>query len=558
MSNEMFTEYIKEQDESELEVLENDVFPLLKYKTGTKMAADNALENIIIPFTNFDPVKFDENYWFTDKKKKYGDSYQLYIQSMRVCAEILNEYAQTEDERYLYKAKEIIMSWIHFVTNGTEEKMVWYDHPTASRTQVIIQFLFLSKKTSIEIDEHLFKAVLQKHGEVLSDDSKYKNNNHGLMMDKALMVLGNVLNDSSLFMRGYYRAIDTFWYSFSYNGIHIENSPDYHMMVTRMYEEIEQYLNSRGKSFGTNINRYLELAKIYPQILLKPDRAFPAIGDSGNAKKKVNKIYRNLYDEEAGISVLQYGSPKPLYVSFISGYSSKVHKHKDDLSITLNYNGADFFEDPGKYNYSKTKERKYIISRRAHSSFFMKEFDYTIKPENRFDRKVRLKGYIDNSIYAHVIGENGDYNGSSAVLARNVILFKNAPLIIIIDNVDTTVRHKLKFTQNFNLASNVEIEDIEGKYRLTSKGESLCVEQFEKIDERRIISGDFEKPVAINTTGFGKAEKTNQLRYEKASNKGNVYCTAIYDDNVVSDVNLVYQDDSVHIEFNGEQYTIYQ
>ena len=556
MTDNIFSKYLTKGINT-INVTEKDVFPLLKYRPSTKEIANNALNNIIIPFTNFDPVEFDENYWVTDKRKKYGDSYQLYIQSMRSCSDIMNEYIKTGDKKYLDKVEEIIYSWIDFASGDPDEKMIWYDHPTANRTQVIIEYLYHAKKSDKQIDDRLFKAVLLKHGEILSDDVKYNNNNHGLMMDKALMVLGNVLEDEFLFNKGYYRAIDTFWYSFSPNGVHLENSPDYHTMVVRMYDELEEYLNKSGKTFGDNIKGYLKLAKIYPQVLLKPDRTFPSIGDSGDGKRKFHKLYSNLYDEEAGISILQYRDPKPIYMSFVCGYSSRVHKHKDDLSITLNYNGVDFFEDPGKYNYSKSKERKYMISRRAHSSFFMKQFDYTIKPENRFDRKVKLTGYYDNKSYSLVQGENGDYDGSSAVLSRKAILFKSAPVIILVDDVDTSVRHELKFVQNFNLASSVSIEESDEGYRLTNKEEALTIKQFNVIDTNEIVAGDFEKPVAINTTGFGKAEKTNQLRFERASNKGNVYCTAIYDDRVVQNLNVTIENDLINVDIDGKAYQIH-
>src|SRR5699024_3829276 len=267
-------------------------------------------------------------------------------------------------------------------------------------------------------------------------------------------------------------------------------------MLVRMYDEFEEYLNKSGKTFSKNIKGYLKVAKIYPQVLLKPNRTFPSIGDSGDGKRKFHKLYRNLYDEEAGISILQYREPKPIYMSFVCGYSSRVHKHKDDLSITLNYNGVDFFEDPGKYNYSTSKERKYMISRMAHSSFFMKQFDYTISPENRFERKVKLTGYYDNKSYSLVQGENGDYDGSSAVLSRKAVLFKSAPVIILVDDVDTRVRHNLKFVQNFNLASSVSVEESDEGYRITNREEVLTLKQFNAIDTNEIIEGDFEKPVA--------------------------------------------------------------
>src|SRR5699024_2535644 len=148
-------------------------------------------------------------------------------------------------------------------------KMVWYDHPTANRTQVLIQYLYLIQDTDIEVDYDLFRAVLNKHAEVLSNDDIYINNNHGLMMDKSLMVLGHVLNEQKYFLKGYYRSIDTFLYSFSTKGSHLENSPEYHNMVVRMYEELQKYLVNNNKSYNENVLGVLEIAKSYLNIIVK-------------------------------------------------------------------------------------------------------------------------------------------------------------------------------------------------------------------------------------------------------------------------------------------------
>ena len=164
-----------------LNINSKDVLRLLKPNSSTKLIADNALNNIIIPFPKFDSVKFDDKYYYADKSKKYGASYQLYIQSFRACAEILLEFEKTKNLNYLLKVKEMIYAWIDYVSKGTNEKMVWYDHPTANRTQTIIHFLYLANDNNIDVDEQLFRAILIKHGEILMDDAAYKNNNHGLM-----------------------------------------------------------------------------------------------------------------------------------------------------------------------------------------------------------------------------------------------------------------------------------------------------------------------------------------------------------------------------------------
>nr|WP_255620741.1 heparinase II/III family protein [Salinicoccus sp. RF5] len=539
-----------------VEVSQSDVFSLVKYTKRTRNIADKALNNIIIPFPNFDPTVFDDNFWYVDKTKKYGASYQLYIQSLRVCAELLNEYEKTEDPRYLNKTQEIIESWIKYEEGKPSEKMLWYDHPTANRIQTIIHFLYHAKQQGLSIQEDKYYRIMQRHAEVLSDDKNYNNNNHGLMMDRSLMILGNVLDDKYLFTKGFYRAIDTFWFSFSHQGIHLENSPEYHNMVVSMYEGIEEYLNEKGKTLGKNVTGYLKLAKDYPNALLKPDGRMPSIGDSGKGIVRKNKVYKNIYDVEAGIAVLQNKDPKPFYVSFVCGYSSAVHKHKDDLSITTNYNGKEFFVDPGKFNYSKSKERTYVVSKAAHSSFHLKDFNYVIDPKNRFERKTVLNAYEDNKFYSIVKGKHTGYTGTSAVLYRTLIVFKHAPVLIVLDELETDIEHELNVVQKFNLHQDVEIAENEHGYRLTHGEESLTVKQFNEINAQTVIDGNEEDKLVINTASFGKGINTRQLDFSKSLTSGTAFTTAVYDEETVESLNIEVKEESVEIVLDNQKYTV--
>src|SRR5699024_9233763 len=152
--------------------------------------------------------------------------------------------------------EEIISSWLKFSKSEEVDKMVWYDHTTAQRTQVLIYYLSVAQKLERDIDYKMYKKLLVKHGNIMMDDSIYNYNNHGLMMDRSLMVLGNILNDVLYKEKGKSRALNTFWYSFSPQGIHLENSPQYHNMVVRMYVDIEKYLNNRNDSLGELIKNY--------------------------------------------------------------------------------------------------------------------------------------------------------------------------------------------------------------------------------------------------------------------------------------------------------------
>src|SRR5699024_2534634 len=399
--------------------------------------------------------------------------------------------------------------------------------------------------------------LLRKHVEVMSDDSKYKTNNHGLMMDRSLVVLGYVLEDHQIISKGKNRAINTFWYSFISQAIHLENSPHYHLMVVRMYNEIEAYLNRKEDSLGPIIVNYLKLAKEYIPKLSKPNNTLPAIGDSGTSKAAKKKVYKNIYDYEAGIAILQYEQPNPMYLSFVAGYSSRVHKHNDDLSITLNYKTKDFLIDPGKYSYTGNKTRSYITSRRAHSSFYLEGFNYKIKNENRYDRKVRLENYVDNKIYSLVKGVNGDYEGTNALLERIVIQFKNSPVNIIVDSLITKRKNELKMTQKYNLSSLAKVSEVENGYKLISGGEELVIKQFKPFESKEVINGDLKKPVAVNTSGFAKVRPTKQLAFRKTSNQKEAFLTAIYDDRIVNDFDLKLYGDRLIVFIEDKTYDIY-
>ncbi|CAD2078937.1 heparinase II/III domain-containing protein [Jeotgalicoccus meleagridis] len=548
---------IQNKYKGNLKIYEDDVYRLFEVSNRREKMAEDALNNIITPFPGFLSTEFRDDMWLEKKKQKYGNSYSLYLHTLRITVELMLAYEETNDIKYFDKAEEIIESWIRQSEPDKEVPMKWYDHTTANRTQALIQYLYLAQQMGRKVNISKYVDLLRKHVEVMSDDSKYKTNNHGLMMDRSLVVLGYVLEDHQIISKGKNRAINTFWYSFSSQAIHLENSPHYHLMVVRMYNEIEAYLNRKEDSLGPIIVNYLKLAKEYIPKLSKPNNTLPAIGDSGTSKAAKKKVYKNIYDYEAGIAILQYEQPNPMYLSFVAGYSSRVHKHNDDLSITLNYKTKDFLIDPGKYSYTGNKTRSYITSRRAHSSFYLEGFNYKIKNENRYDRKVRLENYVDNKIYSLVKGVNGDYEGTNALLERIVIQFKNSPVNIIVDSLITKRKNELKMTQKYNLSSLAKVSEVENGYKLISGGEELVIKQFKPFESKEVINGDLKKPVAVNTSGFAKVRPTKQLAFRKTSNQKEAFLTAIYDDRIVNDFDLKLYGDRLIVFIEDKTYDIY-
>lgn len=471
----------------------------------TKDIANNALNGSIIPFPNFESFKFiNKNSWNT-KNIKYGNSYQLYIHTLRFVNELLLMYEETKEHKYLDKAKEYIMDWFDFVTNYKTTGFVWYDHSVAQRVQVLLFYLLLSENDSDFLDKEFIGDLLNYHAEFMLDISNYKHNNHSLMMDRSLMLIGLLLKNDRYFETGYYRSIDTFWRSFSKQGLHLENSPDYHNMVIKMYKEMESILNKFDKSYGELINKLLIKAQsLSGQIALHND-TFPVIGDTNNHVNIDKNNYENLVDYESGFSVLQN---RDMYIGFISGYSTVTYKHHDDLSIVLMFKGEMILEDAGKYNYSSDNIRKYMLSVNAHSNIHVNNEDYPLDDKNILNGTVKILNHFSNSKYSLVKGQNLSYD--NVELYRTVIFVDAENTVIILDDIFT--QEKVKITHNFNLHHDVSVDKYDSDGILLTNRASLQFREVVTNQKLEIINNKNSDEYVFNSIGLNKKIETKQLR----------------------------------------------
>ncbi|MCE4955682.1 heparinase II/III domain-containing protein [Macrococcoides caseolyticum] len=532
-------------------IKKEDVLPLAQYNKTTLKYANLAVENTIVPFPGFDSVEFNENFDWSYIHHKNHVSYQLYLQSLRIVGQLLAAYDKFTDKKYLLKAQEITESWMTFVESGKSTDMTWYDHPVGNRTQILVHLLYSLSKEKVHVDFDRYFKLLYKHADYLKDDTNYRKNNHGIMVDRGLMMLGFVMDDELLFNKGFYRVVDTFWQSFSYKGGHLENSPEYHNMVLRMYVGIEEYLNAHDKSLGEDVVQHMHAADEYLNILLKPNKRLPAIGDSGHTSlPERTPIYKNFVDEEAGICVIKQKSRNNIYMSFVCGYSTITHKHSDDLSITLNINGVDFIEDGAKFDYSKSPIRRYIVTPRAHSSLQLENKFYQKEKDNKYTKKIWIEKYFDHQDYFIVKGKNKGFNDGTQ-LFRTIIFLKEAEMFFIINEGNSEKEHT--FIENYNLHHDVDINHINHQqYDLTRNGELITIESLSGTSE--IIEGCKDPIQALNATGPSKYNLTKHLQF-KTNGKQLSNITVIKTSDVQYEVTEL-NDAYLKVNIDGQQITI--
>ena len=461
-----------------------------------------------------------------------ANTYQLYLHSLETIHHLCNHYENKKDKKSLIKAYEILQDWAKHDEAHPEEnyRSRWSDHATATRALAII-YLYTSAIDVIKIDEELIYNLLLKHARFLNDDKNYRKNNHGIMVDRALLSIALVLSaypESEHWKeKAIYRVREAFNRDFSFKNVHLENSPDYHSMVMRLIQSVENFLVKNNLTLGKNIVERLERANDYFHYFLKPNLRVPNIGDTSSGHlKQMTKKYDSFIDEEAGIAILQDEHEEPeksTWLSFICGYGSKTHKHLDDLSFNLFYNGKDIFVDSGKYNYvTSDKIRQYLLSPIAHNTLAIDRKVYKLGDPLAYRNKIKITGYHKTSLYELIKGENKAYNG--AKLERTLLFLKPDVLIIF----DQAVSNKeQKFLQLYNLAPYIAIVETKDNYALVKSGDDMIeIQQLLGTSSITNFQADRTTPRAIMSERFNELIDLSQLEFSKTGENVN-YLTLI-------------------------------
>lgn len=491
------------------------------YNENTDEIVNKLFKGEFFFFNGLETAHFNKKIDWNYQHHQSPNTYQVYLQSIDIISHLCNYYEKKDDIKALKKAYKILLDWVKYNKKDETNPMKWRDHPTASRALNII-YLFNVSRNTIKIDEKLIYNLLEEHAEFLYNDKNYNKNNHGIMVDRALIFISLVLSTHPKSQqwqdKAFSRLREAFNRDFSYKGVHLENSPDYHSIVRRLFRSTEDSLQKNNLTLGKEITERLALTEKYFQLILKPNKGLPAIGDTTASIMKSAKLYDPPFfvDEEAGIAILQdKDESSPLnstWISFISGYGRKTHKHRDDLSFNLYYKGNDIFVDSGKYNYvRKDKYRKYIVSPFAHNTVAIEGMDYKLLDPLKGRDIIKITGYTSNPIFDMVKGINNAYTDTK--IERTLLFFK-PDILIIFDKMESELERNFK--QIFNLAHTSEILSKSNDLAKIKAGEeTIDIVQVLGADNIESFAGDRETPRAILSERFGKLIDNAQLEFSK-------------------------------------------
>lgn len=313
-------------------------------------------------------------------------------------------YAKDEDSlSAIFAARDFISSWLEnsFFQHDSDTKFAWYDHGAAERLLALLYFYQIGLEYNFDYRfMGRVKLACISHAQLLESEVFYASHqptryhNHAWFQDIALIAASVAMDDLPSSSRWLLRAVNRLIDQFNKlivrdNGyaIFIENSIGYHHGIQRLVDFAGELVKISGLT--SSIPSIAKELSTWSDYFRYPDNRAPSQGDTfrkPNAhNNEINRgePYKNphaLVLSEAGYGVVK-GNHKniPFMMCIFATSLCKTHKHEDNLSFTLFFDGIEWLIDPSMYSHEYSAPIPgYLRSAIAHNNIAIPEVDYSL------------------------------------------------------------------------------------------------------------------------------------------------------------------------------------
>ncbi len=277
--------------------------------------------------------------------------------------------------------------------------------------------------------------------EILAQESFHSTgNNHGMFQDLALLYWSIMATDEQEKRRLSYfhlsmKRLKTYFEScFTVDGVHVENSPTYHLMVSRQLGNVRKIAVAAAHADVVYYDKLILNAERYATHALMPSGTYPPVSDTQQnriATSGANTVFqsgdfeyastrgnrgscpveRTLVLPDSGYAIYRsaWGDPDATFAFFSAAYNADYHKHSDDLSFFLRSKGVDLLSESGPYSYDyKDPFSRYAYSQFAHNSLVVD--DISLPRTDQRAETVLLRTLEERPDGFTVEGTNGRYD----------------------------------------------------------------------------------------------------------------------------------------------------
>ncbi|MCH7379967.1 MULTISPECIES: heparinase II/III family protein [Acinetobacter] len=464
-----------------------------------KKSAINTVSNLAdfsFPLNWKDDINIDYNYQW----RKHSFSF---------ISHFIAAYESDKDNSHINTLINEIKTWKEFFIEKEDVKNIfaWNDHATANRLENFFSLYLYFYYKGEEVDD--LKELCLMHMYVLSLDRFYtKQTNHGLLQSNALYLASHIFYDNKKIVDfqklSLQRLRDEFLFAFR-DGVHIENSPEYHFVflgslvhINQIVEIIEKEKSTNNKLFEGDCSLLIDKAIEYLAYIIRPDVKLPYIGDT--EEKNIQNFRLNLQSEAYRnflytVSKGAEGTP-PEYVNYIAektgwvviqsnsdidnfnerlhlvlknGFLSKYHKQDDDCAISLFAFNEEWLCDGGLYKHEHHDPiREFFRSRYSHNLMTP-----LINPIERQDltlvKPSRIKTWINSNELVYLETESFMFKDFSYIRS---ITYSGKDSLSITDQINTSGQVEDEVVTIFNFPSDKDIVILNNEIYIKSKSKN--------------------------------------------------------------------------------------
>lgn len=312
----------------------------------------------------------------------------------------LRPFGEEHDRQILDLLIRILREWRAVVgLPPTRIPMSYHDETTAQRTIALTCLIkdYAELLTSAQRDTVL-EIIREGAALLVSEEFHSSGTNHGMYQDLALLAAAPFLEDGERTAElAHSRLTDYFETSFTGDGIHREQSPEYHCLVTSHIRRYVQAIADERPETATRLRRLLESAEPYALLSISPLGAFAPVSDvtstpvlaTGYARAFSSDQFRfavtqgaqgtaptlkQLIAEDTGVAVYRadWQDPDSLYLYVSAAYNADYHKHSDDLSVYVVHRGLELLREAGPNGYQmEDPYTVYAFSSFAHNTLIV-------------------------------------------------------------------------------------------------------------------------------------------------------------------------------------------
>lgn len=341
---------------------------------------------------------------FPDGLEDVG-TYRYLWHSMRLACTLIVYGKENSDLGAIFAARDYISDWLDksYFRPDPDIKYTWYDHGTAERLVAFLLMHEVGREYSFDFRfmSRLRHAIL-KHGTLLESEAFYaahqptRYHNHAWFQDVALIAAGQIMQNYPCATRwlnqGVTRLTDqleNLLVSDQGYAIFVENSIGYHHGIQNLTKFAGNLISVSGRD--SVIPQVAQELSLWSCFLRYPDNRSPTNGDTFALPKVAEEPVRRgtpysvptcLVLDKAGYAVVKGNQDSlPFMLCMFATSICSTHKHEDNLSITLFFDGVEWLSDPSFHSHEYHREEPaFLRSAAAHNCLCLEGIEYDISP----------------------------------------------------------------------------------------------------------------------------------------------------------------------------------